>query len=61
MTSENTGQVETQIRHKMDATIENLKRELGGIHAGRVSPLMVDSIKVDYYKNPTPIHDWQMV
>ena len=55
MTSENTEQVETQISHKMDATIENLKRELGGIHAGRVSPVMVDSIKVDYYGNPTPI------
>ena len=55
MTSENSEQVETQISHKMDATIENLKRELGGIHAGRVSPAMVDSIKVDYYGNPTPI------
>ena len=55
MISENTEQVETQISHKMDATIENLKREIGGIHAGRVSPVMVDSIKVDYYGNLTPI------
>ena len=48
MSAENTEEVEAQTGRKMDTTLENLKRELGGIHAGRVSPSMLDSVKVDY-------------
>ena len=55
MPAENTEEVEAQTGRKMDTTLENLKRELGGIHAGRVSPSMLDSVKVDYYGNPSPI------
>ena len=55
MSAENTEEVEAQTGRKMDTTLENLKRELGGIHAGRVSPSMLDSVKVDYYGNPSPI------
>ena len=36
MSAENTEEVEAQTGRKMDTTLENLKRELGGIHAGRV-------------------------
>ena len=53
MSAENTEEVEAQTGRKMDTTLENLKRELGGIHAGRVSPSMLDSVKVDYYGNPS--------
>ena len=40
----------------MASTIESLKRDLSTIHAGRVSPSMLDNVKVDYYGNPTPIN-----
>ncbi|MBC8259234.1 MAG: ribosome recycling factor [SAR324 cluster bacterium] len=55
MALENTQEVEEIVSHKMDNTIENLKQDLSGIHAGRVSPAMLDSIKVDYYGTPTPV------
>ncbi len=41
------------VDHKMDITIESLKVDLSGIHAGRVSPSMLDTVKVEYYGNPT--------
>ena len=56
MTLENTQEVEEMVSHKMDLTIENLKQDLSSIHAGRVSPAMLDSVKVPYYGNPTPIN-----
>ena len=55
MNPENTEEVEVQTERKMDASLESLKRDLGAIHAGRVSPTMLDSVKVDYYGNPSPI------
>ena len=33
---ENTQEVEEMVDHKMDITIESLKVDLSGIHAGRV-------------------------
>jgi ribosome recycling factor len=54
MTLENTQEVEEMVNHKMDLTIENLKQDLSGIHAGRVSPAILESVKVDYYGNATP-------
>ncbi|SVD80120.1 uncharacterized protein METZ01_LOCUS432974, partial [marine metagenome] len=55
MNPESTEEVEAQTGRKMDATLDSLKRDLGGIHAGRVSPTMLDSVKVDYYGNPSSI------
>jgi ribosome recycling factor len=40
---------------RMDAAIEHLKRELGGLRTGRASTALLDSIKVDYYGNQTPL------
>ena len=34
---------------RMDSSIETAKSELQGIRAGRASPSMLDSIKVDAY------------
>jgi len=39
----------------MHAAIEVLKRELGGIRAGRASPTLVERITVDYYGTATPL------
>jgi len=52
---EDTQEVEEMVNHKMDLTIESLKHDLSSIHAGRVSPAMLETVKVDYYGNPTPI------
>ena len=56
MSLEKTQEVEELVELMMDSTIESLKRDLSGIHAGRVSPAMLDNIKVDYYGSPTPIN-----
>ena len=55
MDHKNTTEVLETSSHKMDLTINNLKQELSTVHAGRVSPSMLETIKVDYYGNLTPI------
>ncbi len=35
--------------------MDHLKRELGGLRTGRASTALLDSIKVDYYGNQTPL------
>jgi len=39
----------------MEAALEHLKVELGGIRSGRASLTLLDGIKVDYYGTPTPL------
>ena len=56
MSLEKIQEVEEIVVLMMDSTIESLKRDLSTIHAGRVSPSMLDNVKVDYYGNPTPIN-----
>ena len=41
---------------KMGKTIQALKKELATIRTGRVTPALVDHIKVDYYDVATPLH-----
>jgi ribosome recycling factor len=40
---------------RMDAAVEHLKKELGGLRTGRASLALLDSVKVDYYGTPTPL------
>ncbi len=49
------GKIEEECRHKMDVTLGVLAREMQGIRTGRASAALLDSIKVDYYGNLTPI------
>ncbi|MEE8484271.1 MAG: ribosome recycling factor [Nitrospinota bacterium] len=49
------GKIEEECRHKMDVTLSVLTREMQGIRTGRASAALLDSIKVDYYGNLTPI------
>tara|TARA_Y100001970_G_C14256257_1_gene875661 strand:+ start:3444 stop:4013 length:570 start_codon:yes stop_codon:yes gene_type:complete len=56
MSLEETQKVLEDTDQKMDITINNLKKELTSIHAGRVSPRMLDNLKVDYYGNLTPVN-----
>jgi len=39
----------------MDKAIHHLQVELSKLRAGKASPAMVDSVKVDYYGAPTPL------
>ena len=40
---------------RMEAALDHLKRELGGLRTGRASTALLDGIKVDYYGNQTPL------
>lgn len=48
----NTKQKATE---RMEAALDHLKRELGGLRTGRASTALLDGIKVDYYGNQTPL------
>ena len=41
---------------KMNKTIAVLKRDLGGLRAGRANPQLLERILVDYYGSPTPLN-----
>jgi len=42
-------------KEQMHSAIEHLDRELGHIRAGKASPRMLDSVKVDYYGTSTSL------
>ena len=44
-----------KVIERMEAALEHLKVELGGIRSGRASLTLLDGIKVDYYGTPTPL------
>lgn len=43
-------------KEMMDRSIEHLKHELRSIRAGKATPSMLDSVKVDYYGTETPLN-----
>ncbi len=45
----------SEMNKKMDKAVEALQRELGSLRTGRASLAILDSIRVDYYGNPTPL------
>ena len=48
--------IKNDINNRMDSTISSLKNEMNGIIAGRASPSMLDTIKVDVYGSKMPIN-----
>lgn len=42
-------------KEAMEGSIEHLQVELRKIRAGRATPSMLDSVRVDYYGSPTPL------
>jgi ribosome recycling factor len=44
-----------EANESMDKAIHHLQVELSKLRAGKASPAMVDSVKVDYYGAPTPL------
>jgi ribosome recycling factor len=45
----------TQVKHRMEKAVDDLRKELSTIRTGRASIAILDSIQVDYYGVPTPI------
>ena len=48
--------IKNDINARMVSSISNLKTEMSGIRAGRASPSMLDTIKVDVYGSKMPIN-----
>ena len=48
--------IKNDINNRMDSTISSLKTEMNGSRAGRASPSMLDTIKVDVYGSKMPIN-----
>ncbi len=54
-------QVIKETKPKMQSTIEDLKRKLGGVRTGRANITLLDNIVVDYYGTPTPLNQMASV
>ena len=46
---------------RMKAALESLGRELAAIRTGRASANLLDSVRADYYGNPTPVNQMASV
>ncbi len=45
----------TELKSRIDKTLDDLKRDLTKVRTGRASPNLLDGIRVDYYGTPTPL------
>ena len=45
----------SEIKEKMDKSIDNLNEKFAEVRAGRANPAILNKVKVDYYGVPTPI------
>ncbi|MDN5346677.1 MAG: ribosome recycling factor [Clostridia bacterium] len=41
---------------RMQKAVENLRKELGALRAGRANPALLERITVNYYGTPTPVN-----
>ena len=48
--------VVTDLKQRIEKTLEDLKRELTKVRTGRASTSLLDGIRVDYYGTPTPLN-----
>ena len=46
----------SQIKDKMNKTVENLKVKFSEVRAGRANPAILNKVRIDYYGTPTPIN-----
>ena len=47
--------VVSDLKQRIDKTLEDLKRELSKVRTGRASTHILEGIRVDYYGTPTPL------
>ena len=43
-------------KSNMQKTLDSLRRDFGTLRSGKVSTMILDNIKIDYYGTPTPIN-----
>ncbi|MFN8059419.1 MAG: ribosome recycling factor [Vicinamibacterales bacterium] len=48
--------LQTEVAKRMDAAIEHVRRELGGVRTGRASVALLDSVHVEAYGSQLPIN-----
>lgn len=46
----------TNLKERMEKSIEAFKEKLSEIRAGRANPAILNKVKIDYYGTPTPIN-----
>ena len=46
----------TNLKERMEKTINNFSEKLAEVRAGRANPAILNKIKIDYYGTPTPIN-----
>ena len=46
----------TEVKKRMDAVLDHLKRELGGVRTGRASVTLLDPVQVEAYGSMVPIN-----
>ena len=46
----------SEIKEKMEKTIDSLRDRLAEVRAGRANPAILNKVKIDYYGTPTPIN-----
>lgn len=46
----------TNIKEKMEKSINNYSERLSEVRAGRANPAILNKVKIDYYGTPTPIN-----
>jgi len=48
--------IKSETEHRMQKTLDSLKKDLAKIRTGRATPALLDGITVDYYGSPAPIN-----
>jgi len=51
----NFADLKTDVKRRMDAAVEVLKKEFGGLRTGRASTSLLDPVLVDAYGSPVPL------
>ncbi len=46
----------TNLKERMEKTINNFSEKLSEVRAGRANPAILNKVKIDYYGTPTPIN-----
>lgn len=46
----------SEIKEKMDKSIDSLNEKFSEVRAGRANPAILNKVKIDYYGTPTPIN-----
>ena len=46
----------TNLKERMEKTINNFSEKLSEVRAGRANPAILNKVKIDYYVTPTPIN-----